>query len=488
LQKLILTLVFSVILLSSVISFQPAYALNLVEIIKLVASDAAEGDQFGNQVSISGDTAIVGAIKNEAAYVFEKVGDTWTQVAKLTASDDPSQFGKGFGSSVSISGDTAIVGAPNDDDACIPFDVLCSSGAAYVFVKPVGGWVDATEDAKLTASDAADGDFFGDAVSISGNTAIAGAIHHEHAPAPATASHGAAFVFVKPGGGWVDATEDAELTLSSPVPNDFLGWPVSISGDTALVGAIGAGVGGFAFIFEKPGGGWVDATEDATLRASDFAALDAFGQSVSISGDTAIVGSFADDDACPADPACNSGSAYVFVKPGGGWVDATEDAKLTASDAAFKDIFGLSVSISGNTAIVGKSLDDDVCTPFDIACNSGAAYVFVKPGGGWVDATEDQKLTASDAAEGDGFGFSVSISGNTAIVGSFADDDACPADPACNSGSAYIFGPEILAVGGELIPLDTTMVLVAGTHSVAAWMIPVIVSGIGIGIVIARKF
>ncbi len=201
------------------------------------------------------------------------------------------------------------------------------------------------------------------------------------------------------------------------------------------------------------------------LVASDAAAIDQFGLSVSISGDTAIVGARLNDDV-PND----SGSAYVFEKVAGTW---TQVAKLTASDAAAGDGFGTSVSISGDTAIVGAVGDGP----------GGSAYVFVKPGGGWADANEDAKLTASDAAAGDSFGGSVSISGDTVIVGAPLDDDV-PND----SGSAYVFGPKFLAVGGDLIPLDSTMVLLAGTQTTVAWMIPVIVSAIGIGIVLARKY
>jgi len=123
----------------------------------------------------------------------------------------------------------------------------------------------------------------------------------------------------------------------------------------------------------------------------------------------------------------NVGSAYIFVKPGGGWAGSlNEDAKLTASDAAASDFFGHSVSISGDTAIVGARTDDD--GGFD----SGAAYIFEKPNGGWAGSlNEDSKLTASDAAINDQLGTSVSISGATVIVGAPVDDGF--------SGSAYVF-------------------------------------------------
>jgi len=413
------------ILILGLILFNEAFA--VTEDTKLTVSGPADRDEFGNSVSISGDTAIVGAelddddpciadpfCESGSAYVFTRSGTTWTQQTKLTASDAAAD--DRFGVSVSISGDTAIVGARGNDDAGT------NSGSAYVFTRSGTTW---TQQAKLTASDAAAGDFFGFSVSISGDTAIVGASVGD------TIGFGSAYVFVKPAGGWADSTQTAKLTASDAAAGDRFGFSVSISGETAIVGAPDDDNVGFdsgsAYVFEEPIGGWVDATEDAKLTALDAAASDFFGVSVSISGDTAIVGARGNDDA-----GFQSGSAYVFVKPGTGWVDATEDAKLTASDAATGDEFGNSVSISGDTAIVGARFDDDACLPtINQFCNSGSAYVFTRSGTTW---TQQAKLTASDAATGDQFGFSVSISGETAIVGADLDDDA-----GFDSGSAYVF-------------------------------------------------
>jgi len=166
-------------------------------------------------------------------------------------------------------------------------------------------------------------------------------------------------------------------------------------------------------------------TEDVKLTALDAAAGDRFGRSVSISGDTAIVGATRDDDACPLFfPDCNTGSAYIFVKSGTIW---TQEAKLTASDASANDSFGFSVSISGDTAIVG-SLDDN---------SKGSAYIFAKDQGGVNNWGEVKKITASDAAAFDAFGQSVSISGDTAIVSAVGNDDAGDF-----SGSAYVFAKD----------------------------------------------
>ncbi len=420
--QVVIPIIASILILGTLGLSQNAYAPPFNELAKLTALDATAGDGFGFSVSISGDTAIVGALNDDdggfssgSAYIFTRSGTIWTQQAKLTASD--AAVADQFGISVSISGDTAIVGASGDSDAGT------SSGSAYVFVKPAGGWIDSTQTAKLTASDDTAFDFFGRSVSISGDTAIVGAHLDDDVPSDS----GSAYVFVKPAGGWIDSTQTAKLTASDAAASDQFGRSVSISGDIAIVGAFVDGDPGLnsgsAYVFVKPAGGWIDSTQTAKLTASDAAASDNFGFSVSISGDTVIVGARLDDDV-PSD----SGSAYVFVKPAGGWIDSTQTAKLTASDAAAGDLFGQSVSISGDTAIVGSVFDDDV--PSD----SGSAYVFVKPAGGWIDSTQTAKLTASDAAAGDQFGIRVSISGDMAIVGSVFDDDV-PSD----SGSAYVF-------------------------------------------------
>ena len=155
-------------------------------------------------------------------------------------------------------------------------------------------------------------------------------------------------------------------------------------------------------------------SQQQKLTASDADNYDSFGMSVSISGDYAVVGAYADDDA-----GGQSGSAYIFVRNGTAW---TEQQKLTASDAASSDQFGRSVSISGDYAVVGAHQNAGA------GSRSGSAYIFVRNGTTW---TEQEKLTASDAASGDYFGSSVSISGDYAVVGAYADNDAGSQSGSC---------------------------------------------------------
>ena len=392
------------------------------ELDKLLASDGAAGDWFGFSVSVSGDVAVVGAHQDDdngadsgSAYIYRWTGSAWVQEAKLTASDGAAN--DQFGLPVSINGDVVVLGASGDDAP------LSNSGSAYVFVKPPGGWVDMTQTAKLTASDAAVSDGFGNSVSISGEVVVVGARFDDDNGADS----GSAYVFQKPPRGWVDMTQTAKLTASDAALFDEFGISVSISGDVAVVGSRddddnGSGSGS-AYVFVQPPGGWVDMTQTAKLLASDGAAFNRFGFSVSISGDVAVVGAYQDDDNGPL-----SGSAYVFVQPPGGWVNMTQTAKLLASDGAANDAFGISVSITGDVAVVGGVFDDDN------GSNSGSAYVFEKPLGGWVGMTQTAKLTASDGAANDQFGGSVSISGDVVVLGAvFGDDNGS------NSGSAYVF-------------------------------------------------
>jgi len=370
---------------------------------KLTADDAVAFDYFGISVAILGDSVVVGAQQYSlfggepgSAYVFTRSGSTWSQQAKLTASDAASS--DAFGSSVAISGDTVVVGSPLDDDGG------SGSGSAYVFTRSDTTWF---EQAKLTASDHNTGDSFGDSVAISGSRVVVGAQgNNDGGP-----SAGSAYVFTRTGTTW---SEDAKLTAVDPAEFDYFGGSVAISDNSVIIGVDGDddfGTGsGSAYVFNRSGSTW---SQQAKLTASDAAANDQFGISVAISGDSVIIGANFDDDG-----GSNSGSAYVFSRSGSSW---SQQAKLTADDAATEDFFGGSVSISGDSAIVGATGGDD----------GGSAYVFTRSGTSW---SQQSKLTASDFGAGDYFGISVSISGDSVVVGAYGD-----AFGGSLSGSAYVF-------------------------------------------------
>ncbi|MCH8260875.1 MAG: hypothetical protein IIC46_11790 [Planctomycetes bacterium] len=317
--------------------------------------------------------------------------------------------GDHFGEAVSISPDGSGVALIG---AHADDDAGTLSGSAYVyrFDPERSEWI---EEQKLVASDGALFEFFGGSVAVSGDLALIGAHAHIH-----EGHIGAVYFFQYNGTTWV---EQQELLASG----GFGGGPISISGDLAVIGAGGDSKAGqasgaaYVFRFDAKSGQWI---EQAKLTASDPAAWDNFGWAVSISGDVVLIGAPRDDDV-PVD----SGSAYVFVKPEGGWVDMTETAKLTASDAASSDKFGISVSISGDVALIGAWKDDDA------GSQSGSAYVF-RFDPKLSDWIQEQKLVGSDLDEADGFGFAVSLSDNVALIGARSHDDGGFA-----AGSAYVF-------------------------------------------------
>jgi hypothetical protein len=393
----------------------------LVEQKKLTASDGATNDEFGLTVSISGDTAIVGARRDDdngnesgSAYIFERNqggANNWGEVKKLTPSDGAAD--DEFGFSVAISGDTAIVGARLDDHN---FDT--QSGSAYIFERNQGGADNWGQVKKLTASDARFGDEFGFSVALSGDAAIVGSRLDR------AEDFGAAYIFERHQGGANNWGEVKKLTASDKGVAEEFGFSVAIGGDTAIVGArlderfISAGS---AYLFERNHGGANNWGEIRKLTASDAAAGDQFGYHVALNGDTAIVGAPFDDD-----NGNQSGSAYLFDRNQGGANNWGEVKKLAASDAAFDYVFGVSVALSGDRAIVGANGESS---------STGAAYSFERNLGGANNWGEVNKLTASDRAQAERFGSSVAVSGDTAIVGAPFDDDN-----GFHSGSAYVFG------------------------------------------------
>lgn len=288
--------------------------------------------------------------------------------------------------------------------------VVDAAGAAYPVVVDPLVW---TEQAKLVAGDAVLGGSFGSAVAISGDTALVGAPSDDHSGGV----KGSAYVFVRSGTMWA---EQAKLVANDSAVNDGFGAEVSLSGDTALVGApfddhaLGLDAGS-AYVFVRSGTTW---TQQAKLVASDAAIDDQFGFAVALDGDTAVVGSYRDDDG-----GLDSGSAYVFARRGASWL---EQAKLAASDAAGGDNFGIAVALAGDTALVGAFQAD-----LAHGTNAGSAYVFVRNGGVWA---EQVKLVASDADEGDGFGWPVAMSGQTVLIGAPGNNELGHL-----SGSAYVF-------------------------------------------------
>ena len=307
-----------------------------------------------------------------------------------------------FGNSVAFSGSTIVVGAPDT------VDNNPDPGSAYVFNRQGGGWGDAQ---KLTASDGAADDFFGWSVAISGSTIVVGAWGDDIG---GNADQGSVYVFTRQGESWV---ETQKLTASDGVARDRFGWSVAISNSTIVVGALPDRIGGSFFeepvyVFTRREGSWV---EEQRLISSDGGRFDEFGWSVAVSGSTVVVGAIR---------SALQGAAYVFTRQAGIWV---EEQKLTPSDGALFEEFGWSIAVNGSTIVISAISTNHLEL-------QGAAYVFTRHGEEWV---EEQKLTPSDGLEFDEFGYSVAISGSTVVVAAPADDPIGGGNFA--HGSVYIF-------------------------------------------------
>ncbi len=367
--------------------------------VKLLADDGAQGDFFGYSVATFGDIALIGAFKDDnvkgvdagSAYVFTRSGNIWRQQGKLTALDGAAN--DTFGGNVALFGDTAVIGAMRDDDKGD------NSGSVYVFTRSGGDW---NQQAKLTAADGSHGDAFGQSIALSGDTLVIGAPHD----GDQGDDSGSVYVFTWSGTVW---KQQAKLTAADGAQGDVFGISVALSGDTIVVGAdlndekaLNAGA---VYVYTRSGSSW---SQQAKLTAADGAETDIFGVRVALSGDTALISARRDDDDVMG---IDAGSAYVFIRTGTIW---RQQAKLTAHDGAEDDRFGRSVALDGDTALIGAMFQDNK------GDNSGSAYVFTRSGNIW---SHQAKLTAADGAADDVFGWSVAIFGDTALVGATRNDD-----------------------------------------------------------------
>jgi hypothetical protein len=390
-----------------------------IQQVKLLASDRAASDNFGNAVAISADssTAVIGAYlddegantNNGAAYIFVRRGATWTQQAKLLASDPVSSDQFGNAVALSSDGNTVIVGAIYQGPGGSVY------GAAYVYRRSGTTW---TQQAKLQASDKVTGDAFGAAVALSANGLIA-LIGAPYKDDPGLTDDGAAYLFTSNGSVW---TQQNKFQPANKAASDLFGISVALASDgtTALISATGKES---TYVFAQNGPSW---SQQAQLLASDGVMGDNFGGSVALAGDgnTALIGAWKKTNSMFT----NAGAAYAFVRSGTTWM---QQAKLLPATPAASDGFGISVALSGDstTALIGASGQDT--SPFT---NNGAATLFTHSGTTW---TRQNLLLASDRANLDQFGFSVTLSnsGNFALIGAPYVDSGGLTD----NGAVYTF-------------------------------------------------
>lgn len=326
----------------------------------------------------------------------------WLQGQELVASDGGS--GDNFGTSVAATNTVIVVGAP---DATVNNQFW--QGAAYVFAKSNGSW---QEVQKLTASDGAAFDNFGQSVAITGDTLFVGAIG---ASINGNPQQGAIYVFTKKNGTW---TQTQKLTASDGAAGDELGWTSAASGTTAVFGVTGATVNGnprqgAAYVFTESNGIWSQAQK---LIASDGASYEDFGRSAAIDGGTIMIGSI--DASVNGTP---EGAVYVYDETNGVW---SQSQKLVANDGTQYSDFGMSIDMDGTEAIIGASN-----AMSGGLTGMGAAYVFNDYGGNWY---QTQKLEAKGGVPYGEFGWSVNFYNATTVLVSMPFDQN-------NDGATYVF-------------------------------------------------
>lgn len=384
-----------------------------VEQQKLVATAAAAFDGFGEEVDIEGNTVVVGAngrdgpvgVAQGAVFVFARSGSVWTQQQELLAPDAGASDSATWLKGLSLSGDTIAMGR---------YQNLSLRGAVSVFRNSGSTWI---HHATLRAPDATIHDFFGYAVDVSNGTLVSGA-YKDNDGSRGAQPRGSVYIHHLIGNEWVEGYQ--RITPPTAGLNEQFGTSVAVGGGTALVGAPLKDAGpvdqGAVGVYDRTGNLW---DFRLLLTPSNGAAGDNFGRSVAIDGDTAVVGAYLDDVGANTD----QGSVYVFTRSGTVW---TQQTQLFASDGAANDRFGTSVAISNGTILVGSWFDD-----VGANADQGSVYVFTGSGATW---TQQTRLTASDGAATDYFGYSLAFEGNTVLIGAYGDD-------ATNSdqGSVYCF-------------------------------------------------
>jgi FG-GAP repeat len=388
------------------------------ETVKVTASDGSADDNFGYGVDVDGDTAVIGAI--------DVAGHGMAYVFQRDAGGNWSEVAKlsasdgangdQFGQFVAISGDLVIVSARGNDSGG------SGAGAAYIFGRDEGGADNWGEVKKIVSGDPAASDDFGSAVDLEGNTAVVGSNGD-------SSNTGAVYVFYQDQGGTDNWGQVKKITANDAATNDSLGTSVSLAGDVLISGAYGDDTfKGSAYIFYRNQGGSNNWGQVKKLTATSPANSDYFGWSSHTDGTIAAVGVPLDDD-----NGSNSGSAYIFSKDQGGSDNWGLITKVLASDGVAGDEFGWDVEVNGSTLIVAADATD-----------TGKAYVLEQNQGGANNWGETKSLLSSDAAADDLFGYAIAFDGESIVIGAPDNDD-----DGTNSGSAYIYDADSMRVPND---------------------------------------
>jgi len=407
----------------------------------LVANTLVGGELSGDAVSISDTTAVVGApsegTNTGAVYVFVKDGPNWVFQARLTASDGTA--GDRFGHSASVSGDDIAIGAPGRSG---------NSGAVYTFSRVGTVW---TQDGINSGSQTAAGDQFGYSVSIQGDTYVAGSPFDDIG---SKTDQGSAYVFTKNEGVWSQQQFISD-TRGSVRAGDHIGWSVSLSGNTTVIGAPDDDFGnkvnrGSIYIYVRTGTVW---TRQSRLNPGG-ASNDRAGSAVAVFANSLLVGSDGSDVSGKA----NQGRAFFYTRSGTSW---TLRSTLTASDGAANDRFGTSVALAGQLGVVGAPQPSP-------STGTGKSYVFGASGLGLAQV-ETLTATSPTSAEADLFGFSVGLDSGRAAVGAPGADAS-----GVDSGAGYVFGI-VQPTNTEITEIDPSPSFVGQSYSVSVE----VTSGVG---------
>jgi hypothetical protein len=389
---------------------------------KLLPADPGEHDQFGNAVAVDGKVVLAGSAFDDisgpifhgnagSAYFFVRETVSWVGSAKsVTAActvDDE------FGTSVAVDGDLAVVGTPRSDVGGI-----ANQGAAYVFRRSGQTWLQVKV---LANSDPTTGSFFGQSVTVSGDTIAVGAPFGDGVA-------GAVYIFSRNAGGADNWGETRKIVASDAQTNHRFGFAVSLDADRLAVGASGATAGGNPFqgavyLFERNLGGPENWGETIKISSPDGASFDQFGISVELSGDRVVAGAPNHSSLVPV-----QGAAYVFERDEGGAGNWGMRKKFLATNATYNMQFGASVGIDGATIVVGAWSEK-----VGSAVQRGSAHIFERDAGGAGNWGFVRRIVAGNGTSYDYFGAAVAINADRIVVGSTA------AGAGIGRGSSYLY-------------------------------------------------
>ncbi|MBL8746078.1 MAG: hypothetical protein JNK58_06955 [Phycisphaerae bacterium] len=403
------------LLAAACVSIEAAAQCEPMEVQRVQPADASFFSLFGAAVAMSGDPADRAII---GAFLQDGVGAAYvyrrvgsTWVPDGKLTASDGAEGSYFGTSVGVFGDYAIVGAPGTDDG----EGNDLPGAAYIYQRVNGTWV---QKQKLTVFP---GTEFGSSVSISQGRAMIG----DPADFEAGPDAGAVYVFRLAGDTW---TLEEKIIATDATEADYFGSAVYLDGQRAIIGSLfndqSQIESGAAYIYIWNGSFWF---KQAKIAPSDPEQEKWFGFAVHIVGDIAVVGAPRDDSA-----GIDAGAAYFFEWNG---VDWSESFKTVGSNTGTGDYFGNAVGTDGRKVFVGGYSNDGLAGP-----DSGAAYTFIKPAGEWQQT--NSVVSAGNAAAFDSYAISLVVRGEWALVGSLSGGSA-----GLFAGSAYFYNFHAPATG-----------------------------------------